>query len=334
MLHTPSLVKIVNNSLPYKSLKESFLPVNNNAEYMSFKNVVTATIMDENEPIAFGSIIKCNEKQAYVMLGEVAERFQNKSVWIESVESENKTELVYKITKCVDLLDYSGRTLFEQIFENRDEKTVHLHLLDKLIDTAVGTEKLDNVKNITVDFERGSNCSSWRDVVGFVVSDKYLFSNVTLNRFELLALQNEQSEIVIQNVSKEKLHDIFDYDSTVSLFDREGYLENLLNTSGVFVKIAKSNEIVSGMVVFTKNSILMCYGDNDEVQKALLAASGSEMQSGKVSMFIRNDSNNLANELLERALETVPITRLNTRIVVNTIKWNKIACLNMGLHLY
>lgn len=103
MLQSAALVDIVNKTLPYQALGDSLLPVNNNAEFMSHTNAMTVTICDGEEPIAFGSIVKCNERQAYVMLGEINKKFQDKTVWIEQASVENKLNYVYKVStgKCL-----------------------------------------------------------------------------------------------------------------------------------------------------------------------------------------------------------------------------------------
>ncbi|CAI2356686.1 unnamed protein product [Caenorhabditis sp. 36 PRJEB53466] len=333
MLHSAALVDIVNKTLPYQALGGSLLPVNNNAEFMSHTNAITVTICDQEEPIAFGSIVKCNERQAYVMLGEVDKKFEDKTVWIEQTAVENKLNFAYKITKSVPLVDYSGETYFEQTFADRDEKPVHLHLLDVLINNSVGLIGMDVSKNITVDFEKFSNFASWRDTVGFVVGDKHLFERITVNRFELLSLESDNSNVDVEDVRVEKLTDVLDYDAEVSIFDREDFLTSLLKTGGVSAKVAKVQGQVVGYVVNTKDNILQCYGDEEHVQRALFSAAAANMNP-KVTMYVRKQTGPLMDQLSESAEEKVAITRLNTRVIINTIKFNKIACLNMGLHLF
>uniref|UniRef100_A0A8R1I076 DUF7596 domain-containing protein n=1 Tax=Caenorhabditis japonica TaxID=281687 RepID=A0A8R1I076_CAEJA len=333
MIYSTAVADIINKTIPYQALGDSLLPVNNNAEFMSHGSAVTVTICNEDQPIAFGSIVKCNEKQAYVMLGEVDKKFEDKSVWIEQVPVENKLNLVYKVTKSVPLIDYSGETHFEQTFANRDEKPAHLHLLDILINNSVGLVDMDVSKNITVDLEENSNLASWRDTVGFVVGDKLIFERITVNRFELLSLESDKSDVTVEDVNVDKLHDVFDYENEVSIFDREDFLTALLKTGGVSAKVAKTGGQVTGYIVNTNNNILQCYGENEQTQKALFASAASKMDP-KVTMYVRKDSSQLMDQLSENAEERVPITRLNTRVIINTIKYNKIACLNMGLHLY
>ncbi|CAL2049578.1 unnamed protein product [Caenorhabditis brenneri] len=333
MLQSASLVDIINKTLPYQALGDSLLPVNNNAEFMSHTNALTVTFSYEDKPVAFGSIVKCNERQAYVMLGEIDKKFQDKTVWIEEASVENKHNYVYKITKSVPLIDYSGECHFEQTFRNREEKPVHLHLLDILINKSVGLVDMDISKNITVDFEKYSNFSSWRDTVGFVVGDKHLFERITVNRFELLSFASDNSDVTVEDVNVEKLTDVLDYDSNVSIYDREDFLTALLKTGGVSAKVAKENGQVTGYIVNTKDNILQCYGENEKAQKALFSSAAANMNA-KVAMYVRKESGPLMDQLSQSAESRVPITRLNTRIIVNTVKFSKVACLNMGLHLF
>ncbi|CAI5455572.1 unnamed protein product [Caenorhabditis angaria] len=333
MLQSPSLVQIINKSIAYKNLGDALLPVNNNAEFMSSSNAVTVTVCGQNddEPVAFGSIVRCSERQAYVMLGEVAEEYADKSVWVEKVENGEKLHHVFKITKSVPLIDYSGETHFEQTFGNRDEKPVHLHVLDSLIDNTVGLESLDVMKNVTVDFENNSNLDSWRDTVGFVVSDKFCYEKITVNRFELLSLADSESNVAVENV--EKLETILDYDGEVSMFQRDEFLTTLYSTSGISCKVARIEGNVVGYIANTSSNILQCYGETEEVQRALFAAA-AETMNPQVTLYVRKNANATIEKLSENALTHSNITRLNTRVVVNTIKWPKIGALNMGLHMF
>lgn len=307
--------------------------MNNNAEFMSHTNAMTVTICDGEEPIAFGSIVKCNERQAYVMLGEINKKFQDKTVWIEQASVENKLNYVYKITKSVPLIDYSGECHFEQTFRTREEKPVHLHMLDILINNSVGLVNMDISKNITVDFEKYSNFASWRDTVGFVVGDKNLFERITVNRFELLSFASDNSDVTVEDVNVEKLGQVLDYDSEISIYDREEFLTALLKTGGVSAKIAKENGQVTGYIVNTNDNILQCYGENEKTQKALFSSAAAKMNA-KVTMYIRKDAGQPMDQLSKTAESRTPITRLNTRVIVSTVKYNKVACFNMGLHLF
>ncbi|PIC16406.1 hypothetical protein B9Z55_023020 [Caenorhabditis nigoni] len=333
MLHSTALVDIVNKTLPYQALGDSLLPVNNNAEFMSHTNAMTVTFTHDEQPVAFGSIVKCNERQAYVMLGEIDKKFEDKTVWIEEASVENKLNYVYKITKAVPLIDYSGECHFEQTFRNREEKPVHLHLLDLLINKSVGLVDMDISKNITVDFEKYSNFASWRDTVGFVVGDKHLFERITVNRFELLSFATDNSEVVVEDVNPEKISDVLDYDAEVSIYNREDFLTALLKTGGVSAKVAKENGQITGYIVNTKDNILQCYGENEKAHKALFSSAATNMNA-KVNMYIRKESSPLIEQLCQTTESRVPITRLNTRVIVNTVKFGKVACLNMGLHLF
>lgn len=71
--------------------------------------------------------------------------------------------------------------------------------------------------------------------------------------------------------------------------------------------------------------------------------------NAKVTMYIRKDAGQPMDQLskvtrlnslnrlyfiFQTAESRTPITRLNTRVIVSTVKYNKVACFNMGLHLF
>ncbi|CAD6185170.1 unnamed protein product [Caenorhabditis auriculariae] len=340
-METICLSSLVENSLPVTALGASFLPINNNSEFLKNTSAQTATILDEqgNNPIAFGSFIQCNGKQAYCMLGEVANEYKDDSICVKEVESDGKLNSLYQVTKREPMPDYSGETLFEQVFANRDNKPVHLHLLDSLIEASIGAQEMDVCKNLTVDIvtndeKTKANLASWRDTVGFVVSDRYLYEGITVNRFELLALAKDDSQVNIEDLNAEKTFPILDYDAELTIFDRADYLTALLQTAEVKGKVAMSNGLVNGYVLTLRDRILQCYGEDEETTNALLAAAAADMANPEVSMYVRLGSSDTIDQLAQNATSRVQITRLHSRTIVSNVKWNKVACMNVGLHLF
>lgn len=332
MIETLSLTDLVENTLPAQSIGAQFLPENNNSVFLKATSASTATLVDaDSKPVAFGAALKCNSKQIYCMIGNVEEKVTKKSLWVEKVPSDDKFNSIMKITKEVPLIDYSGETLFEQTFANKQEKPAILHIVDALISNTIGCDGMDISKNVTVDVESNEEVAQWRDTIGTVVSDKVLFEKLSVNRFELLALA---SDITIEELNENNKIAVLDYDSELTTYDREEYLQALFGISGVKGKVAMSNGLANGYILTMDNRILQCYGEDEATQRALLAAAATDMTTSQVVLSVRLDSNDTISQLTQNALTRTRITRLHSRTVVTNIKWNKIASPNLGLHLF
>ncbi|KHJ99938.1 hypothetical protein OESDEN_00001, partial [Oesophagostomum dentatum] len=191
MLAAPSLASLAEKSLANYVLGGGLLPLNNNAAFIRESTAVIVTIVDqEGRAIACGAVSMYSAKQAYCVLGEVSDEYRNHTIWVEEVPSEKKETRVYRITRSVPhIVDRTAPTLFETVFADHKGRPTLLHLVDALVDCSVGKINLDLNKNLTIDLFQGKEknseelVSQWRDISGFVVSDKYRFEEVLIDRY-------------------------------------------------------------------------------------------------------------------------------------------------------
>lgn len=86
----------------------------------------------------------------------------------------------------------------------------------------------------------------WRDCCGFVVSDRFRHFNVEIQKERYTSILNEiykiSSNVNYFSITKSNFFDVFDYDQTIGVINREIYLNNLWKINGViwFKKICKS----------------------------------------------------------------------------------------------
>ncbi|KAK6033398.1 hypothetical protein OSTOST_00399 [Ostertagia ostertagi] len=109
--------------------------------------------------------------QAYCVLGEVDDSYKNHTIWIEEASNSRKESRVYRV-KC------SGEPIPSSY------RPTILHLFDALVESTVGKTNLDLNKNITIDLlikndkTKEDVVAQWRDINGFIVSDKHRFEEV------------------------------------------------------------------------------------------------------------------------------------------------------------
>ncbi|VDM79363.1 unnamed protein product [Strongylus vulgaris] len=259
MLAAPSLVSLAEKSLANYVLGGGLLPLNNNAAFIRESTAVIVTIVDQNDrAIACGAVSMYSAKQAYCVLGEVAEDYRNCTIWIEEVPTEKKESRVYRV-------EFGTGPLSK-------EPTL-LHLVDALVESSVGKINLDLNKNLTIDLFEGKEKNSeefvaqWRDISGFVVSDKFRFEEVLIDRSYLIGLKQVESAIIIENIDKENLLPVLDYDGEVSIYDRTEHVTALLRTPGINGYVALRDGQPCGYALACKNRILLCYAENEEVFK-------------------------------------------------------------------
>ncbi|VDK75661.1 unnamed protein product [Cylicostephanus goldi] len=148
-----------------------------------------------------------------------------------------------------------------------------LHLVDALVESSVGKFNLDLNKNLTIDLFEGKQKNSeefvaqWRDITGFVVSDKFRFEEVLIDRSYLTNLKEAESTVVIEKIDKENLLPVLDYDGEISIYDRTEHVTALLRTPGINGNVALRDGQPCGYALSCKNRVLLCYAENEEVFK-------------------------------------------------------------------
>ncbi|KAK5965598.1 hypothetical protein GCK32_004423 [Trichostrongylus colubriformis] len=338
----PSLVSLAEKSLANYVLGGGLLPVNNNEAFIRDSTAVTVTIVDENERvIACGAISPYSMKQAYCVLGEVDDAFKNHTIWVEEAPNSKKESRVYRITNSVPrIVDNTAPTLFETVFADHQGRPTILHLFDALVENTVGKTNLDLTKNVTIDLlihddkRKEEITEQWRDISGFVVADKHRFEEVEVSRSYLLSLANEESTIETEPIDKSNLLPVLDYDAEASIYDRTEHVTALIHTPGVIGRTALRNGQVCGYALACNNRILLCYADDEEAFKQLVSSLAEGIKGHQCKMFLRFDSHDVTQRIIENATERKEVTRLHTRTNINGVKWSLIYCSNVGLHIF
>ncbi|CAJ0609325.1 unnamed protein product [Cylicocyclus nassatus] len=342
MLAAPSLASLAEKSLANYVLGGGLLPLNNNAAFIRESTAVIVTIVDQNDrAVACGAVSMYSAKQAYCVLGEVADDYRNCTIWIEEVPSEKKESRVYRIIRSVPhIVDRTAPTIFETVFADHNGRPTLLHLVDALVESSVGKFNLDLNKNLTIDLFEGKQKNSeefvaqWRDITGFVVSDKFRLEEVLIDRSYLTNLKQAESTVTIEKIDKENLLPVLDYDGEISIYDRTEHVTALLRTPGINGNVALRDGQPCGYALSCKNRVLLCYAENEEVFKQLISTLAEDMKYSQCKMFVRNGTSDVTQKIIEAAKERKAVTRLHTRTNIHGIKWNFIYCTNVGLHIF
>ncbi|EYC18342.1 hypothetical protein Y032_0028g1804 [Ancylostoma ceylanicum] len=342
MLAAPSLASLAEKSLANYVLGGGLLPLNNNAAFIRESTAVIVTIVDKDDrAVACGAVSLYSAKQAYCVLGEVSDEYRNHTIWIEEVPSEKKESRVYRITRSVpQIVDRTAPTMFETVFADHNGRPTLLHLVDALVDSSVGKINLDLNKNLTIDLFEGKErtseelVSQWRDISGFVVSDRFRFEEVLIDRSYLTSLKQPGSAVSIEKIDKDNLLPVLDYDGEVSIYDRTEHVTALLHTPGISGNVALRDGQPCGYALACKNRILLCYAESDEVFKQLISSLAQDMKCTHCKMFVRNGVNEVTQKIIEASKERKAVTRLHTRTNIHGIKWNMVYCTNVGLHIF
>ncbi|KAK6766967.1 hypothetical protein RB195_026311 [Necator americanus] len=339
MLAATSLASLAEKSLANYVLGGGLLPLNNNIAFIRDSTAVIVAIVDQKDrAVACGAVSMYSAKQAYCVLGEVSDEYRNKTVWMEEVPSEKKESRTYRITRSVPrIIAHTAPTMFETVFADHSGRPTLLHLVDALVDCSVGKINLDLNKNLTVDLLEGNEkelVGQWRDLSGFVVSDKFRFEEILIERSRLANLKPFESSIVIERADNENILPVLDYDGEVSIYDRTEHVTALLHTPGISGNVALRDGQPCGYTLACKNRILLCYADNEEVFRQLISSIAESMNHPKCKMFVRNGAHDVIQHIIEASIERKTVTRLHTRTNVHGIKWNMIYCANVGLHIF
>ncbi|KAK6060413.1 hypothetical protein COOONC_01927 [Cooperia oncophora] len=262
----------------------------------------------------------------------------NKNITVDILMNNDKT----KEEAIAQWRDINGFVVcdkhrFEEVLVNRP--TI-LHLFDALVENTLGKTNLDLNKNITVDILMNNDktkeeaIAQWRDINGFVVCDKHRFEEVLVNRSYLLSLADEAAEMVTEPINETDLLPVLDYDAETSIYDRTEHVTALVHTPGVVGKVALRAGVVCGYALACKNRILACYADDEESFKQLISSVAENIDGNECKMFLRFESHDVTQRIIENASERKEVMRLHTRTNLNGIKWSQIYCSNNGLHIF
>ncbi|KAF8356182.1 hypothetical protein PRIPAC_97805 [Pristionchus pacificus] len=345
MLAQPILSSFIENSLTAKVLPSGVLPLNNNPSLVEIANFSTATVVDRDgqTPVAFGIMSKCNSKQAYCMVGKVADKYSRHSVIVEKCEEgeDDKKNAIFKIVDATaGPVDKSLMRPYHAVFAEDEKKFLQVTLADSLIEQTVGTFNMDMEKNITIDVvgAEGSNLDIWRDRTGFVVTDSNRFAQMTVDKNVLLdTFANEGSKCTstVSTINKDNMGDVLDFDETVTMYNRSSYLNYLIGNEQITGFVASYGAgSVAGYALASKDRILAVYTESTETASKLITTIASNSPSDEITFFANLGVNTLMDGLQEKAVVVELVTRLHTRTRNVQVKWNKVAIANIGLSIF
>ncbi|CAJ0562472.1 unnamed protein product, partial [Mesorhabditis spiculigera] len=332
MLSSVPLARLIEATPANKALCGAFLPTNNNPSFSSFQDVYTVSIVDTDgtSPIAFGAINMYSQKQAYCMVGEVSDKYHNSTIWLEDKTVE-KSHVVLKISKSeTGKPDHSGLGMFRAVFGDHEERPIEEYLMQWMVNKTVGNDCLDLNKNVTLDVVGKRNLNGWRDNAGFVVTDNQHFVEMTCKKSDLVSLDTTSFAKIVPLTAENK-EILIEYDATCTMLDRSDYIDALLKTSDIRGALAiDEHNTPYGYVLTLGSRILSCYAEKEEIS----SFAASQITAPEVSLYTCEEAFGFMDELVKNAVKVTPVTRLHTRTLIKQVKWNKVFCHNIGLHLF
>ncbi|VDD93961.1 unnamed protein product [Enterobius vermicularis] len=309
------------------------LPTNNNVAFIDNNTIYTVTVVDntdENKPIAFGAFHICSKNQV-----------------VEIADPEIQAEY---------LPQYYGA------FGDRINQPALVHAYDQLIEMTFTIYNMDVTKNITVDlynFELFNEDKKveMRDRLGFLVSNDCNIYEVTANKSVLQNIMDEETEqniyLSYEEMTEANKEYILDYDSTISLYNRDIYLEFLLSIKEIVKQpifsimrkkinnLLQLNGVVAceagqpvGYALGLNNRVLQCYAETESIARGLLRELLPKISGEAVTMFVPERKDKASATILDKAIDARRIQRYHSRIIPAQIKWEAIFAMNIGLALY
>ncbi|VDM41531.1 unnamed protein product [Toxocara canis] len=354
MLTSAALWRLHDNTKSDGVLCGRLLPLNSNAAFVDGRNVSTVTIVDETphgiKPVAFGAFHIYSNSQAYFMVNRCERDYANKFFTVERYRdieplpnAEKNRHQCFKITATFkDDVNYSALPSYYGAFGKRDRAPLQTHLFDSLVMITLGTYNMDVNENITLDLydpdefdEEQRNL--WRDRTGFVIIDKNRFYEITIKKSDLLEILNERQQKTLQLVCEQlcpgsEVH-FQDYDSTLSIFSRQDYMDSLLRIKELKGVVALENNQPVGYALMLGDRLIQCYAENTEIARRLFMEI-CQQAGGSVIMSVKKCEGWICDEMLKRATRARRIQRLHTRIASTQVEWAKVFALNIGVHLF
>ncbi|CAD5215142.1 unnamed protein product [Bursaphelenchus okinawaensis] len=356
MLATQQLQELVQNTKVSKALAGNLLPSDGNSSILNLENLKTVTVVEEGPngsvPAAIGVFNVITPNQYYCSAVATSGRYNDVFVNIEPVETEANelgveedvadNHTVYKISEVKEeLKDLSGFPQYFSVFGKPEATPLLQTVVDQLIDN-VGQKNFDMKKNISVDLyldskQNDESVNLWRDKTGFVVVDKYRFVEFEVPRTKLVSLlesSKQATDIKYETLTPRSAVLFLDYDSNISMIDRQEYLEFVFGLRSVkgTVAIDAENQPV-GYVLSLNGRVLQLYGESEEIAVSLLLEHLKDLPSESVTFFTVSN-NHLFQKVSEIATSEKRVARYHTRILPSNVKWSNVFFVNMGLHLY
>uniref|UniRef100_A0A1I7YFI1 Acetyltransf_18 domain-containing protein n=1 Tax=Steinernema glaseri TaxID=37863 RepID=A0A1I7YFI1_9BILA len=302
-----------------------------NIELSSVPATTIASIDDLNgKPAAIAALIKYSHSQAYCIVNKTVDTLDGKAVQVGQKNNEDAYKLKL-ITIEDELEDRRLLPIYYQAHHVAEARYAAEHLMDRLAEGVLGRGNMELKKNITIDLFDSASNALWRDHVGFIVTDKFQFFQLTMPAAKaasfLVPCQDSHIKLV---KGEDAQNNVVDFDSTLSPLNRSGYLAFIF--SDCTVLSADRGSEVTGYLVARGNNIMGVYAEDVSIAHALLKHYITEFKPSKVVLCARRgDWQDLVSDE-EASLR--PIYRRHTRAVPSNVKWSKIFALNVGLNLF
>lgn len=284
---------------------------------------VSATVHDDNgKELAKETIIKYTGTQAYVVLSCLDAKLQGKAIKVADDENLHKLKLI-SIEN-----ERENRRLLPiavQFHTVPDERPAEAHLTDRLTEDILGRFNLELKKNVTIDSFALND--TWRDEVGFIVSDRNRYELFSFDAEQLVkTLTSSQEGLKMETYTNADFDALSDFDHGVCGFSRDAALEFLTANASILLARGNGNNI-DGMLAAKGDRVVALYAETMEIAHALLKSHIEKNKLIQVVFFSRAD----IWECTPSSSRTV--YRRHTRAVPSSIKWNKVYALNMGVHI-
>jgi len=246
------------------------------------------------------------------------------------------------------LPDRSTLPMYVQVHWNSDERLVLEHLVENLAETTLGRRNLELKKNLTIDMFDSDGDTYIRDNAGFIVADRLRFQQITVNSQQLASVLKPDGSVIVELVHGADGRQLaLDYDGVLSPYNRAEFLEFLAGKSKFYTARTKSGRIAATegehtgpdtlgyMAVSTDvaNPRILClYAENEAIAHALIGQYLKESRATNIVFCSSLDHWSQVESLSSFRSRT--IYRRHTRALPANVKWDKIYCVNVGMHLF
>uniref|UniRef100_A0A915BPK1 KIF-binding protein n=1 Tax=Parascaris univalens TaxID=6257 RepID=A0A915BPK1_PARUN len=351
MLTNASLCPLLEHKKPDNVLSGRLLPLNNNVAFVDCTDVSTVTFVEETgsgvKVVAFGAFHTYCSNQAYFVVNESKREYANKFFVVERYKeieqnpsAEKARHQCFKITTSFDKdVDYSDLPAYYGAFGKRDRQPIQTHVFDNLVKMTLGTYDLDVKMNVTLDLYDPNELEEeqkniWRDRTGFVVIDQIRLYEITVRKVDLVKMlkerEEETSEVIFEQLTPQTEVHFRDYDSSLSTFSRQDYMDSLLKIKKLKGIVALENDHPIGYALVLDDRLLQCYADNAKIARRLILES-CRYSTESMTMFVKKCNDGICDEMLSKVVSSRRIQRFHSRIVPSQVEWAKIFVLNVKM---
>ncbi|TMS38849.1 hypothetical protein L596_005484 [Steinernema carpocapsae] len=159
--------------------------------------------------------------------------------------------------------------------------------MDRLAEGVLGRGNLELKKNVTIDLFDSASNSLWRDHVGFIVTDKFQFFQLSMPAVKAAALLKPCTESQIKVVKGEDAeNNVIDFDGTLSPLNRGDYVTFLMQNCTV-LSADRGDGGVTGYLIARGDNVMGVYAEDVSIAHALLKHYITEFNPSKVVLCAR-----------------------------------------------